>query len=93
MVKKGKNQRSNCPITRDEEVRKAAAIQVEKIRSAFPKGVSAPALRALAAAKLTKLESLVNVTERELAALHGMGPKAMGILKAAMLEKGLSFKK
>lgn len=57
----------------------------------FPK-TSQPALRALNNAGYTKLEQLTNVSEKELAKLHGMGPKALGILKEALKAKGLAFK-
>jgi DNA-directed RNA polymerase alpha subunit len=59
--------------------------------SDFPK-TSAPALRGLHNAGYTKLEQLSNVSEAELATLHGMGPKALGILKDALGAKGLNFK-
>ena len=57
----------------------------------FPK-TSKPAERALANAGLMYLENLTQLTESELAKLHGMGPKALGILKQSLAEKGLSFK-
>lgn len=60
--------------------------------SQFPKGVSAPAKRALNSIGISRLEQLVEVSEAELAALHGMGPKALGVLKAALEERGLAFK-
>ncbi|MDQ3225708.1 MAG: DNA-binding protein [Chloroflexota bacterium] len=50
-----------------------------------------PATRALHAAGYTRLDQLVTVTERELLALHGMGPKAIGILRAALHARGRSF--
>lgn len=53
---------------------------------------SAPAARALAAAGHTRLEHLTRVTEAELLALHGMGPKAMSVLRQALEEHGLSFR-
>ncbi|MCA9837318.1 MAG: DNA-binding protein [Trueperaceae bacterium] len=59
--------------------------------NAFPK-ISKPALRALSNAGYTKLEQLTQVSESELVKLHGMGPKALGILKLALQEQGLSFK-
>jgi hypothetical protein len=34
------------------------------------------------------LEHLAGVSERELKALHGMGPKALGILRDALAEQG-----
>jgi uncharacterized protein YdhG (YjbR/CyaY superfamily) len=60
--------------------------------SPWPQGVSQPAQRALAGAGYTDLKQLTSVSEQELAELHGMGPKALRILKEALKEKGLAFK-
>jgi uncharacterized protein YdhG (YjbR/CyaY superfamily) len=57
----------------------------------FPK-IGAPATRALEAAGYSRLEQLTKVTEADLGQLHGMGPKALGILRETLKEKGLSFK-
>lgn len=57
----------------------------------IPAGVAAPARRALIGAGWTRLDQLTAVTERELRALHGMGPKAIGVLRAALRERGLSL--
>ena len=46
---------------------------------AWPNGVAKPAQRALASAGYTRLDQLVNAREADLAALHGMGQKAIGI--------------
>ncbi|MGI5153982.1 DNA-binding protein [Microbispora sp. CA-102843] len=54
--------------------------------------ISAPATRALAGAGYTRLEHLAQATEAELLALHGMGPKAMSVLRQALEERGLSFR-
>ncbi|GAB3151405.1 helix-hairpin-helix domain-containing protein [Microbispora hainanensis] len=54
--------------------------------------ISAPATRALASAGYTDLENLAQATEAELLALHGMGPKAMSVLRLALEEHGLSFR-
>jgi hypothetical protein len=58
----------------------------------FPK-TSQPALRALIGAGYTRLEQLAKVTEKELLTLHGMGPKAIRILKQALKLQNKSFKK
>ena len=58
----------------------------------FPPGVSKPALRALASAGYTSVDQLANANERELAALHGMGPKALGILRSALIAKGKALR-
>lgn len=57
----------------------------------WPKGVAAPARRALAAAGYHRLEDLTAVTVADLAQLHGMGPKALGVLREALAERGLAF--
>lgn len=54
---------------------------------------SAPALRTLIHEDISSLKQLSKWTEKGLLELHGMGPKAVGILKEAMKEKGLSFTK
>jgi hypothetical protein len=59
--------------------------------SDLPKGLSAPARRALDGAGYARLEQLTGVSESELKKLHGMGPKAINLLRSALEEKGLSF--
>ena len=54
--------------------------------------IGTPAQRALTAAGITKLEQLTTVTEAELLQLHGMGPKALRILRETLKERGLSFR-
>jgi uncharacterized protein YdhG (YjbR/CyaY superfamily) len=57
----------------------------------FPK-IGSPATRALETAGYTQLKQLTKVTESVLARLHGMGPKALGLLREALKAQGLSFK-
>jgi hypothetical protein len=59
--------------------------------NAFPAGLSQPALRALAAAGYTSLDQLAQVTGADLGRLHGMGPKAIELLRQALAEDGRSF--
>jgi hypothetical protein len=54
--------------------------------------LAAPARRALTGAGYTSLEDLTRATESEVKALHGMGPNAMAALRAALAERGLSFR-
>ena len=54
--------------------------------------IGAPATRALNNIGVNFLEQLVNYTEQEISELHGVGPKAVRILKEAMLKIGISFK-
>jgi len=48
--------------------------------AAFPAGLSGPALRALAQAGIRSMTELADWTTTDLAALHGMGPKALALL-------------
>jgi hypothetical protein len=61
-------------------------------RAAFPPGVSGPALRALQGAGVRSLADLARWTEADLAKLHGMGPKALGILRTALAASGRTFR-
>jgi hypothetical protein len=53
--------------------------------------IGAPALRALAGAGYTELGQLAGVSEAELSRLHGMGPKALRLLREALAARGLSL--
>jgi DNA ligase D-like protein (predicted polymerase) len=58
----------------------------------LPPTLGAPALRALVAAGLVTLAKLADRTEDEIARLHGIGPKALASLRAALAAGGRSFK-
>ena len=60
--------------------------------AAFPRGMSGPSLRALHGAGVRSMSDLARWTESDLAALHGMGPKALGILRTALEASGRSFR-
>lgn len=53
--------------------------------------IGAPATRALASVGITSLRDLAGRSRAELAALHGMGPKALGILDEALAVHGLAL--
>ena len=53
--------------------------------------IGAPATRALAARGITRVEQLSAVTEREVAGLHGVGPRAVGVLAEAMAAAGVRY--
>lgn len=71
--------------------RTARISEPDPLRRDFPAGCSQPALRALAAAGFTELAQLTTVSEGDLLRLHGMGPKALRALAAALAERGLHF--
>ncbi|MGG1515337.1 DNA-binding protein [Paenibacillus oryzisoli] len=56
------------------------------------KDLASPARRALAGAGITRLAQLSEKSEAELRQLHGMGPKALEALRAALQAQGMSFK-
>ena len=58
----------------------------------LPEKLGAPAERALAGAGIKKLKDLTKYSEAEIKQLHGVGPNALGKLRQALAEKGLSFK-
>ncbi len=51
-----------------------------------------PSRDALAVIGITRLEHLARHTEKEIAALHGVGPKAIRIWREALAARGLTFK-
>jgi len=53
--------------------------------------IGSPASRALSGAGYTALRQLTGVPRKDLAELHGMGPKALGIIQAALEEHGLGL--
>jgi DNA-directed RNA polymerase alpha subunit len=59
--------------------------------SDLPSGIGKPARRALDAAGYSRLEQLALVREADLLKLHGMGPKALGLIREALAARGLAF--
>ena len=55
--------------------------------------LAAPARRALAGTGISTLQQLARQTERDVAALHGIGPNALAVLKSELNSNGLSFSK
>ena len=60
-------------------------------KSDLPVGLAAPAQRALAAAGITRLEQLTRFSEADLMQMHGIGPKALELLRQTLAAKGLYF--
>lgn len=54
----------------------------------FPKGTGRPAAGAFFAAGYTSLDSLAGASESALARLHGVGPKALQVVKEALDARG-----
>jgi hypothetical protein len=53
--------------------------------------IGAPATRALENTGVQSLEDLAEWSEPDVLALHGMGPKAVGILRERLADLGLTF--
>jgi hypothetical protein len=85
--------RVRCPLSRSKRRKATALRQTATIKGAFPPGLAEPALRALLAAGFSQLSDLTKVTEAEFASLHGVGPKAVRIIGAALRDKGLTFRR
>jgi len=76
---------SDCPVCPVCEKQKAVNPNLA--------GLSAPARRALANAGIVKLKDLTRWSEVDLLRLHGMGPTAIPVLRAALKKAKLRFKK
>jgi hypothetical protein len=57
-----------------------------RLEAPLPAQIGGPALRALAAVGVTRLDHISRFSERDLLALHGVGPKAVRILRSALEE-------
>jgi predicted flap endonuclease-1-like 5' DNA nuclease len=76
-------------MSTDKTKRKSIHVSADSL----PSGIGSPAHRALAAAGITRLEQFTTISEEELLKLHGVGPKAIRIIKESLRENGLAFAK
>lgn len=60
--------------------------------SEFPRSLGKVATRELAVHHLTRYDQLTSVSESELLSIHGVGPKAVGILREELAARGLGFR-
>ncbi|MEO3819619.1 hypothetical protein [Plantactinospora sp. B24E8] len=58
----------------------------------LPRAIGRPATRALAGAGISTLAQVADLTAAELAALHGVGPKAVRILREALAATGRTLR-
>lgn len=58
----------------------------------FPASIGKVARRELAVHGLTRFEQLADRSERELLGIHGVGPKAIRILREELRSRGLGFR-
>jgi predicted flap endonuclease-1-like 5' DNA nuclease len=59
---------------------------------ALPRSIGNVAARALGLHGITTLTALAAASERELLDIHGVGPKAIRILRDHLAERGLRFR-
>jgi predicted flap endonuclease-1-like 5' DNA nuclease len=84
-----KRRTSSAKTTSKTATRKKPAA---KAAPAMP-NIGKPATRALAAIGVVRLDQVTRYSVDELLDLHGVGPKAIRILREALGEKGKSFRK
>lgn len=58
----------------------------------LPRNIGQPATRALLNAGYRTLDEVSRLTEADLLALHGVGPKAVRLLRETLAAKGLALK-
>jgi hypothetical protein len=68
-------------------------IIMEKKSAGIFSSLGAPAQRALANKGISTAKQLSTFTEKEILALHGMGPGSIPRLKKILADAGLGFKK
>lgn len=66
-------------------------MKADQAKTDFPSNIGNPARQALEVAGYTKLKQLTKVSEAQLGKLHGMGPKALRILRETLESRGMSF--
>lgn len=59
---------------------------------ALPREIGRPATHALALIGIARLTQLAEMTEEEVLSLHGVGPKAVSVLRTALQNSGRSFR-
>ncbi len=57
----------------------------------LPPSIGRPALGALRAAGITRLAQVARLGEKQLLALHGVGPKAVRLLRTELAARGLDL--
>lgn len=74
-----------------EHLARTATAAVAGESGDLPRAIGRPATRALGNAGITTLDQVAAMPEAELLALHGMGPKAVRILRETLAETGRSL--
>jgi hypothetical protein len=64
----------------------------EPASATWPRAMGKVAPAAFAHHGIHRLEDLVRYTEKELLAIHGVGPKAIRVAREALADRGLAFR-
>ncbi len=72
------------PASRKPTTKVRTTSAASETDGALPRGMGRPALRALEQAGIRTLEEAARWSEEDLLALHGVGPKAMRVLREAL---------
>lgn len=64
----------------------------ESFSDEFPRRMGRPANAALVAMGITTLDQVTRMTESELAAVHGVGPQAIRILREELSARGMALR-
>jgi hypothetical protein len=67
------------------------AIPTTDLRTEFPPRMGKVSRRELALAGFTRFEELTKTTPKELLAIHGVGKKAIDILREELGSRGMTF--
>lgn len=89
-----KRKRATKPVARTAKVHRSA-MPGRTVSAATETGLPAigrPATRALAMVGVSRLEQVARFSRAELLAMHGVGPKAVGILEEALRARKLSLR-
>lgn len=76
---------SDCPTC-------SVCNEANKPDKGFLRELSAPARNALLREEIDRLDKLAGYSEKDILALHGVGPASLPVLKRHLTQAGLSFK-
>lgn len=79
------NKTSNCPTC-------PVCEKERKPKYGFLALISAPARRALESKNICTLQQLSKFTEKQILAMHGIGPSSIPVLKAELKKAGLQLR-
>lgn len=82
-----------CELTTDPRKRAQANQLAASVKHTLPPGLAQPALRAFASAGYTRLAQFTKIRETDLLQLHGVGPRAIEIIRQALREQGKSLRR